>query len=457
MSIGHFIYFSFWLLLAVLGGGALVLGWDFLRARQQASSGAGGRWPTAPRTPQRKSLARAADVIAAAAAASIPWSTSATGILVPAWFVTAALALDLAELRRQALTPAGGLPLVLLAMAVLGMAWADVSLIGRWQGLDGFLKLAFVPLLLAHFRHSERGMWVVLAFLGACIALLIASWGLALIPGLPWRGSRFVGVPVKDYVSQSGEFVLCALALLGYALELSRVGRRQLAVLATMLAGAFVANIAYVETARTTLVAATVLVLLFGFRNFGWRGMFGAAVVGGLLAGAFWMSSPYLRERVTRAVEEVNLYRTEHAASSSGQRLEFWINSIDAVAKSPLIGSGTGTLPEMLTDKDAGFGTGNPHNQIFVVAIQLGWIGTAVLLALWMAHVALFRGEGLTSWIGLIAVVQLVCGSFFNSHLSDFTQGWLYVFAVGVLGGMVQREPAPSTSSEVAAIAIAAK
>jgi hypothetical protein len=459
MSLEHVSYFFFWLLLATLAGAALAFGWSLLSARQQARSGSRDRQPEAPDI-RRKKLARVADTIAVAAAASIPWSTTATGILVTAWFVTAVPALDLADLRRQALSPAGGLPLVLLATAVLGMGWADVSLFERWEGLDGFLKLAFVPFLLAHFRHSERGTWVILAFLGACTVLLVVSWCLALTPGLPWRG-KLVGVPVKDYVSQSGAFLLCALALLGYALNLWRSGRHQPAVLVTILAAAFVANIAYVETSRTTLVVGTVLVLLFGFRNFGWKGIVGAAIVAGMLGGAFWGSSSYLRERVTRAIEEVHLYRTEHAALSSGLRLEFWIKSIDAVARSPVIGSGTGSIPEMLSVTGAGadtsFNTVNPHNQIFVVAIQLGLIGTMALLAMWMAHLVLFRGEGLGSWIGLVAVVQLICSSAFNSHLSDFTQGWTYVFAVGVLGGMVLRQPERRAAASLAAVTVAAK
>jgi hypothetical protein len=68
-------------------------------------------------------------------------------------------------------------------------------------------------------------------------------------------------------------------------------------------------------------------------------------------------------------------------------------------------------------------------------------------LAMWIAHLLLFRGDGLVSWIGLVAVVQNVVGSLFNSHLSDFTQGWIYVFAVGALGGMVLRQAAPPQAS----------
>jgi hypothetical protein len=37
-------------------------------------------------------------------------------------------------------------------------------------------------------------------------------------------------------------------------------------------------------------------------------------------------------------------------------------------------------------------------------------------------------------------VVQNIVSSLFNSHLFDFTAGWLYVFGVGVVGGMVLRQ-----------------
>ena len=129
-------------------------------------------------------------------------------------------------------------------------------------------------------------------------------------------------------------------------------------------------------------------------------------------------------------------------STSSGLRLEYWRNSIEAIARSPVIGSGTGTIPELLRAEASAkaLSTVNPHNQILVVAIQLGLIGTAALLAMWAAHLALFRGGGAVGWIGLVAVAQNVIGSLFNSHLSDFTHGWLYVLAVGVLGGMALRQ-----------------
>jgi O-antigen ligase len=60
---------------------------------------------------------------------------------------------------------------------------------------------------------------------------------------------------------------------------------------------------------------------------------------------------------------------------------------------------------------------------------------------MWIAHLLLFAGgSGLIAWIGMIIVVQNMVSSLFNSHLFDFTSGWLYVFGVGVVGGMVLRQ-----------------
>jgi O-antigen ligase len=391
---------------------------------------------------------RLADGLAVAVAASLPWSTTATGILLAAWLMTVVSVIDPDSVRREIMSTAGGLPVVLVAIAALGMAWSQASLAERLQGLEGFCKLLSIPLLLAQFRRSERGWTVVLWFFGASVALLVVSSALASIPGLPWRG-KMPGVPVKDYISQSGIFALCAFALLGCASEAWRLRRRQLAYVLVVVAAAFIANIAYVETGRTTLVTIAVLVPVLGFRQFGWRGIVLAGAGGCAVAGVLWISSSHLRERVTHAVQEVQQYETEHVATSSGVRLDYWKKSIEILSSSPIAGYGTGSIPMLLTPAAApgtdaaAFATVNPHNQVLVVALQLGLIGTVMLLAMWIAHLALFRGGGLIAWIGLVAVVQNMVGSLFNSHLSDFTQGWIYVFAVGVLGGTALRQAAP--------------
>jgi len=132
--------------------------------------------------------------------------------------------------------------------------------------------------------------------------------------------------------------------------------------------------------------------------------------------------------------------------NSTGMHLEFLRKSLTFIAVAPVIGHGTGSIPEQFrgtVSADAGsasVASVNPHNQIFAVAIQLGLAGALILVAMWIAHLMLFRGGSFIDWIGLIVVVQNVVSSLVNSHLFDFTQGWIYIFGVGVAGGMVLRQ-----------------
>ncbi len=399
-------------------------------------------------TTWRVHQARLIDVLATAAAAVIPWSTSATAIVVVLWLLAVLPTMDRAALWRELSHPAGGLPVVFVVLGLIGTLWADVPWAARFGGVDSFVKFLFIPLLFAHFRRSERGIWVLVAFLASCSVILLVSTAIVLWPqlGAGWASPYAPGIPVRDYIAQSGEFVICAFGLVPLALSALRARRWPQGLASLLLAGAFLANVAYVATGRTTLFTIVVLLAILCWREFSWKGSLGVAAAALVVGACVWMSSGYLRARVDGAVREVETYWTDNATTSAGLRLEFWKKSVAFVAEAPLIGHGTGSIRELFRRSAegesgiAGFGSANPHSQTFAVAIQLGLLGTEVMFAMWMAHLWLFRGGGFASWIGLVVVVQNVVGSVFNSHLFDFTQGWIYVFGVGVAGGMALKE-----------------
>jgi O-antigen ligase len=390
-------------------------------------------------------LAQVADWLAVGVAVSLPWSTSATGIFIGLWLAAVLPTLDAVAIRRELASAAGGLPVLLCLLAAVGMLWADVPWHDRVDAFDSFLRLLIVPLLLAQFRRSARGRLVLYGFLVSATCLLCASWAYALVPVLKTRG-HFYGVPVKDYIIQSGIFLICAFALLGVAGRAWREQKERVAVLLIVLAVLFLANIAFVAAGRTIGLVAPFLVAAFGWRQFGWKGLLAAVVAACALAGVLWPTSSYLRERAERSVVELRAYLSTDQANSTGLHLEYLKKSLGIVLDAPLIGHGTGSIPEQFRLAAAGetgasgVATDNPHNQTFAVAIQLGVVGAVVLLAMWIAHIMLFRGGGLTAWLGMIVVIQNVISSLVNSHLFDFSQGWLYVFGVGVAGGMVLRE-----------------
>ena len=405
---------------------------------------------TATPTPgifSRTRLRPIADWLAVAVAVSLPWSTSATSILIVLWLIALLPTLDIGEVRREITIPAGGLPVLLFLLSVIGTLWADASWAERGESVASFSRLLVIPLLFAQFRHSNRALCVFGGYLAACVALLLLSWLIAAWPALWWQRHDFA-VPVKNAATQSGEFATCIFGLLFLAVDYFE--RRQWGWLfgAAALTLGLLANILYVATSRTALVIMLVLLVVFAVKKLSGRGiavLFTAAIA---IAGVGWLSSPYLRERTRDISAEIQRFDTTGERTSSGERIEFWKRSIEFVRQAPILGHGTGSIHPLFekaaTGKTgaAGVASANPHNQTFTVAIQLGLIGAAVLWALWIAHLLLFRGNGLVAWIGLAVVVQNIVGSLFNSHLFDFTQGWVYIFGVGVAGGIALKNRA---------------
>jgi O-antigen ligase len=391
----------------------------------------------------RAFLPRLADYLVVAVVVSLPWSTSATSILLVLWLLALIPTLDWAALRREVMTPAGGLPVLLWILAFVGMFWADVTWGERLYGLRPFHKLLAIPLLLVQVRQSDIGWYVLTGFLASCAALLICSWVLAFWPALGWYPQRPPGIPVKDKIVQSTEFMIAAAALfhVAYAID---PRRRRLAFVLVALAVLFLANILFVATARTALVVLPCLMVLVGYQRFGLRGAAALLVAGLVLTATVALASPGLRDRFASAFDEIGAFRSHNLVTSGGLRLEYWRQSLGFMIEAPLLGHGTGSTRNLSieTIKEEGVTQRaaiphNPHNQALAVGVQLGMVGTTLLFAMWLSHFGLFRGRGLLPWLGVIVVFQNVTASMFNSHLFDFTQGWFYVFGIGVLGGMM--------------------
>ncbi len=60
----------------------------------------------------------------------------------------------------------GALPVALWVLAAIGMFWsADVTWNDRLRALDDFHRLLAIPFLIAQFRMSPHGRWVLIGFL----------------------------------------------------------------------------------------------------------------------------------------------------------------------------------------------------------------------------------------------------------------------------------------------------
>lgn len=399
------------------------------------------------------------DLVAVLVAFLLPWSTSGVGIGMLVWLVALAATLDLRPFLQSLRRPICALPIALVVLAALGTLWSDASWGARLYALSPATKLLFLPFLLYHFERSTRGMWVFTAFLVSCTLMTAASWMVAIDPSLTMKAPgepEGHGIFVKNYIDQSQEFVLCAVVLAFPIIRLLREGNFRHALLLTLVAANFIVNMVFVVVSRTALVTLPVMLAVFAMAHLKWRTnvlLFVGAVVFGALA---WTLSPQLQATTDKFTRDYRIYKELNQPTSIGLRLEFWEKSLRFFAEAPVIGHGTGstrglfeaaaTGPAVLAQ---GHVIGNPHNQTLNVAVQWGTVGVVILYAMWLSHFALFRGEGLAAWIGLMVVLQNIFSSLFNSHLFDFHEGWMYVLGVGIAGGMVLRGRSEAASGTV--------
>ena len=393
------------------------------------------------------------DLIAVLLAIMLPWSTSAVAILGVVWCVALLPTLDLRALFRFLRQPVAWLPIALCALAIVGTLWSDAEWSACGYALTPLGKLLVLPLLLYHFQRTTRGLWVFIAFLVSCTLLMAMSWIVTFFPDLALRPEASYGVPVKNYIAQSQEFTLCAVALAYPIITLLRAGQKWTAIVLVAIAVLFVINMVFVTVSRTAMVTIPVMLAVFALMHLTWRTNLAIFLATTVLVGLAWVSSPRLQTTTDTFFRDYYLYKLQDEPTSIGIRLEFLKKSLRFFAEAPVIGHGTGStrglfkkaasdhIGDQYAVGDKIFASaqviGNPHNQTLNVAVQWGMAGVIVLYAMWLYHLQLFRGEGLIAWIGLMVVVQNFCTSLFNSHLFDFHEGWMYVLGVGVAGGTV--------------------
>jgi O-antigen ligase len=390
------------------------------------------------------------DLLTVLIALLLPWSTTGVAITAVLWVFALVPTIEMRAFLRSLTRPVCALPIALFALALAGTLWSDASWSERLYAVGPTAKLLVLPLLLYHFERTPRGVWVFLAFLVSCALLMAGSWLVAFDPDLSLkqylsRGpfAPASGIVVKNYIDQSQEFVLCAVALAHPILTFLQTNKIRLAALFAAVALSFLVNMMFVVISRTALVTMPIMLAVFALRHLRLRTAIAALCAAALLAALVWNASPSLRATVSKFFIDYQQTAIQNNESGMGSRLLYWQKSLHFIAEAPVIGHGTGSARGLFEQAAIGqIGaraqiTTNPHNQTLNVAVQWGAIGVVLLYAMWLVHLLLFRGDGLANWIGLLVVVQNIFTSLFNSHLFDFHEGWIYVLGAGVAGGMV--------------------
>src|SRR4029450_7483734 len=166
------------------------------------------------------------------------------------------------------------LPFAVAGLALFGTLWSDASWSARLYAVGPTLKLLVLPGLFYHFERSSRGIWVFVAFLVSCALLMAVSWLVVMEPSLTLKapdeaGGR--GIFVKNYIDQSQEFALCAVALAYPIIRLLRANQIWQALALGAISFGFIVNMAFVIVSRTAMVTMPIMLAVFALLHLKWR------------------------------------------------------------------------------------------------------------------------------------------------------------------------------------------
>ena len=237
---------------------------------------------------------------------------------------------------------------MLWLLAAVGMLWAEVSWAERIHGLGGFHRSAdslasgAVPAIRARrlgalwvFSHQR---WSYCSSVGPWCWLELKHGPVIFISTGYWSGTALGKAVFSSYVRS----VSCGLCAMRYA---SATGRR--ALWPSRVSYFFLAYLVFVATSRAAIAVAPVLLVLLGWRRFGWKGVMTACITVPVLATALWATSPNLRGFFLISVQHARAYSANAADNSIGEHIEFLRKSLSFVREAPLIGHGTGSIADL--------------------------------------------------------------------------------------------------------------
>ncbi len=347
--------------------------------------------------------------------------------------------------------PVARAAMLLFTMLLAAMFYGGTPMREAQTILAKYADLAFIPGFIWLLSDEIVRRRARRAFIVAMGITLAASYliGLKIVPLMSWMHPWTDPINPAIFHSHITQNNMMAFAVFLALLEWreATVSRHRIAWLAFV--GLAIVNILFMVEGRTGYLILFVLLGWFAMVTFshamarrgaswGWRQKGGIALV--LLLGVLlaYHGSARLHNRVVMAVAEYQAWIPNQGATSIGQRLDFYSNTLHIVAENPLLGVGTGGFPSAYERHTQGVDvikTRNPHNEYLMISVQTGLVGLILLLYLFYTH---WRNAPLLPTLlerdaarGLLLAYLVNCT--LNSALMDHADGLFFAFMSAVL------------------------
>lgn len=348
-------------------------------------------------------------------------------------------------------------PVAQAAWLLFGALWLG-TLYGAtpWReamGLLGkYIDLAFIPVFMLMFSSMSARLWGQRAFFAASGLILLLSYlvGLKLLPVQSWMTMLAAADNPVIFHSHITQNNMMAMAIFLALLNAREAASKPLRWAWAGLAGLALFNVLFMVQGRTgylilfTLLGWLVWATLARFvqqRGKKWGFRQAALIVFGMIAVIVLalQLSPRLHERVSAVGSEYLAWQPNHGeGTSTGERLDFYYNTLQIIQQHPLTGVGTGGFAAAFSQQTADTAakkTPNPHNEYLMMTAQIGLAGGLLLLYLfytqWRCAPRLATPFSQDAARGLVLAYMVNCA--FNSALLDHADGLFFAWLTALL------------------------
>ena len=299
-------------------------------------------------------------------------------LLLLCWLSSGNLRLKISRIMHH---PVALSAIVLVGLFLLGMLYTSASSEQALKIFGKYNRLLFIPVLLTIFYEPLWRQRAYRVFLGVMIATLLVSYAQLL-------GIAPLGPPGQEYALIKGRIAHgFFMAVLVYLMATHFVHQPRWRWIWGVLIVLGINNVLFMNSGRTGYMILLGLMVLFTYQQWRWRGLLISVVASTMIAMIGFSASPIFKQRILEMSTDVQKYIQGDAEFTSvGGRMEFYQNSLQLIAKHPLLGGGTGSFKSEYAQlvKQQGVLSTNPHNEYLMVTSELGLVGLAALLMLWI-------------------------------------------------------------------------
>jgi len=357
-----------------------------------------------------------------------------SGLLGLFWLLSAQFMVLRGTLKKN---PVAAWSLLLFLWFIVGSSYGSATYGDAFYMIMKYRELLFIPVLISFLTIESYRCWVWKAFVIASVLILLISYLMDIgILDLNRQGDPAFKSRITHSIFISFFAFYCAH---------KAYDGQYYAKLYLVLFILSVYNLFFIVEGRTGQLIAVSLVLLFGVQRFTKKVLLLTVLVMAIFCVLFLAFS----DKATRINEGVFNIQSdlkpgvEQIPSSMGQRYMYWRYSLKLIGEKPLLGHGTGSFAkeyQRVASKEL-FVTKNPHNEFFMIGIQLGLVGLLIYLGFLVSQ--FYYAKKLPNkekWLAQGVLLSLIVTSLFNSPFFDHAEGHWFASMIALCFASLQAD-----------------